>query len=287
MSQHNKSRDEDLPLMGDTWEPRATMDVPCLASMVWCFFFPCLLPASFVVVEQNTELVTLNCGKLSSVNRTPGCICSNPVGRELLRVSRARISRDLPETKVIDLNGNPILVSGVVVFSWQDPAKMILDVQDGESFVLGQATAVLKTIVSTFPFEHLDDKEDDDSSSSDSSVDVRPCLKTDSEVVTEQLISSLQSRVAIAGAKIETFRFNEISYAPEIASGMLKKQQAESYVQSRNTLVRGAVGITSSALSALSRRGIQMTPSEQTKLASNLLTVVCADEKVHPMIVLG
>lgn len=50
---------------------------------------------------------------------------------------------------------------------------------------------------------------------------------------------TLQRRVEIAGAKVDSFRFNEISYAPEIAQGMLKKQQAEAIVQSRSTLVRG------------------------------------------------
>jgi len=270
------------------WHPRADMKPPCLASAIWCMCFPCLLPMSFSVVEQNTELVTLNMGALSNVYTEPGCTLLNPVWLEKLVVSKARVSRDLPETKVIDYNGNPIIVSGVVVYRWTDTARAVLDVFDGDQFVLGQATAALKTIVSQYPYEHLDDKADDDTDSSESeNAETRPCLKTDSEVVTKHLIESLQSRVSIAGAKIETFRFNEISYAPEIASGMLKKQQAEAYVQSRNTLVRGAVSITSSAISSLTKRGIQMTHSEQTRLASNLLTVICADEKVHPMMQLG
>jgi hypothetical protein len=60
-----------------------------------------------------------------------------------------------------------------------------------------------------------------------------------SQVITDHLVRTLQRRVEIAGAKVDSFRFNEISYAPEIAQGMLKKQQAEAVVQSRSTLVRG------------------------------------------------
>jgi len=283
----SSASDEEMPLINTEWKPRSEMSPPCIASALWCICLPFLLPGSFVVVEQNTEMVTLNCGVLSNVYTQPGCTLLNPVGLEKFVVSKARISRDLGETKVIDFNGNPIIVSGVVVYKWVDTARVVLDVQDGDTFVLGQATAVLKTIVSQYPYEHLDDKTDDEEDSESSSADTRPCLKTDSEVVTKHLIDSLQSRVAIAGARIENFRFNEISYAPEIAAGMLKKQQAEAYVQSRNTLVRGAVSITSGAISALTKRGIQMTSTEQTKLASNLLTVICADEKVQPMIQLG
>lgn len=119
-----------------------------------------------------------------------------------------------------------------------------------ELFVSNQASAVLKNIVSQYPYERLEDKSDSDEESHEDHE--KPCLKTDTQVllllctllmllqaITDHLVRTLQRRVEIAGAKVDSFRFNEISYAPEIAQGMLKKQQAEAIVQSRSTLVRG------------------------------------------------
>lgn len=106
-----------------------------------------------------------------------------------------------------------------------------------EFFVANQASAVLKNIVSQYPYEHLEDKSDSEEESHEEHE--KPCLKTDAQVITDHLVRTLQRRVEIAGAKVDSFRFNEISYAPEIAQGMLKKQQAEAIVQSRSTLVRG------------------------------------------------
>ena len=39
--------------------------------------------------------------------------------------------------------------------------------------------------------------------------------------------SALQQRVRIGGVNVGSMEINELNYAPEIASGMLKKQQAQ------------------------------------------------------------
>jgi len=258
------------------------------ATLGFAMCCPLIMPCSFFTVEQNTEVVTLHCGAYSGVYRQPGCFFLNPCGVEKIVVSKAKISIDLPNTKVIDLNGNPLIVSGVVVYYWSDTRKAALDIAAREMFVSNQAQAVLKSIVSQYPYEHLEDKSDSDTEShSQEEHDNKPCLKTDAQTITDHLVRTLQHRVDIAGAKVDSFRFNEISYAPEIAQGMLKKQQAEAIVQSRSTLVRGAVSIASATMSKLAKRNIKMDHQEQTRLVSNLLTVVCADEKVHPMIQLG
>lgn len=45
-----------------------------------------------------------------------------------------------------------------------------------------------------------------------------------------EFVAELQKKVDIAGIKVIAFQFNEISYAPEIAALMLKKQQAGAMV---------------------------------------------------------
>jgi len=225
----------------------------------------------------------LNFGKYTSTVREPGIHFANCFGREIITVSKAKLSTELHNTKVIDKEGNPVMVSGVVFYHFTDTKKAALDILERTSFVAAQATALMKQIVAQYPYEINDFESDDDESEDDS----KPCLKRDTLVISQALVSELQKQVNIAGAKIDSFRFNEISYAPEIAASLLKKQQAAAIVDSRHTLVDGAVRIASSAVARLEKKGVAMQQVDKARLISNLLTVVCADAHVQPVLLLG
>jgi len=249
------------------------------------FCLPLTLCGSFFVVEQNQELVLLNYGKYIKVVSDPGIHCSNCWGRELIPISKAKISTELPVSKVIDKNGNPVMVSAVVFYYFKNTRKAALDTLDPQGFVRDQATAVMKQIVSQYPYEHHTLRKDsDDEGDSDEEL---PCLKSDTQVISEALVKELQKRVRVAGAKIDSFRFNDLSYAPEVSAGLLKRQQAEAIVTARATIVEGAVRIASSAVNRLERKGVAMQSVDKTRLVSNLLTVICSDEQVQPSIILG
>lgn len=104
---------------------------------------------------------------------------------------------------MIDLNGNPLIVSGVVVYYWEDTKKAALEVVDRlfvelgkityelrEGFVFNQALAVMKHIVGQYPYEHLEDKDHEKADTIEDEKVVfrppkrakKPCLKTDSDV---------------------------------------------------------------------------------------------------------
>jgi len=126
----------------------------------------------------------------------------------------------------------------------------------------------LKQIVSRYPYESEEGH----------------CLKTDSEIISREVVRILQDRVKIAGVLINSFTFNEISYAPEIASGMLKRQQASAILQARKLIVHGAVEIAHGAVSELQQRGIILDDAAKCKVVSNLLTVICSESNAAPVI---
>jgi len=248
------------------------------------FCFPLTIIGSIFTLQQNQEYVVLNYGKYVGVLREPGIHCTNCWGREVIPISKAKITTELPVTKVIDKNGNPVMVSGVVFYYFKNSRKAALDVLDNQVFVKDQATAVMKQIVSQYPYEH---HNVDDSGHEGESDDDQPCLKRDAQVISAALVQELQKCVKIAGAQIDSFRFNEVSYAPEVSSGLLKRQQAEAIITARTTLVDGAVRIASSAVNRLERKGVTMQASDKTRLVSNLLTVICAEAQVQPVLTLG
>jgi len=234
-------------------------------------------------VQENQEVVILNYGKFIEVVSDPGIHCGNCWGRDIIPISKAKISTELPVTKVIDKLGNPVMVSGVVFYYFKNTRKAALDVLDPQAFVKDQATAVLKQIVSQYPYEHQFTRQGDD----DETVEELPCLKSDAAVISAALVKELQQNVRLAGAVIDTFRFNEISYAPEVSASLLKRQQAEAIITARTTLVEGAVQIAAGAIRRLERKGVGMDTVDKTRLVSNLLTVICAEQQVQPALMLG
>jgi len=274
--------DDDEPDEPDAqFEPEKGHESICAMAMgVLCF--PITLMASCYCVQENEEAVLLSCGRYSETVREPGIHFANLWGREIISISKAKLSTDIPNTKVIDKDGNPVMVSGVVFYHFRDTKKAALDILDKQSFVSDQAATVLKQIVSHYPYDNQDVESDEDSDDDDV-----PCLKRDTDVIVKHLVKELQKRVNVAGARIDSFKFNEISYAPEIAASLLKKQQASAIVASRHTLVDGAVRIATAAVNRLDKKNVTLDASDKARLISNLLTVVCADEHVQPVIVLG
>jgi len=260
---------EEEEYEGDDHQPGKTSPMSmCLG--ITCF--PATLLCSWFTVQEQEEVVLLTFGKYTGTVKTPGCHFANCFGRDMRRVSKKNISIHLPTTKVVDKNGNPLLISGIVVYRFVNTKRCAIDVQDAAFFVSNQAQAVMKQIVSQYPYEILGDEEHG------------ACLKTEAAEIGSKFVKLLQTKVKLAGAKVITFQFNEMSYAPEIAQGMLKRQQAMATVAARRTIVDGVVDIAYGAISKLEGKGIKMNESEKTKIATNLLTVMCAEHDVQPTI---
>jgi len=275
--------DEESSSLHDSHDqPGNPSVVSLILGIIFCPFTLC---GSCFTVDQNQEIVTLNYGRYTGVVKEPGLHFQNCFGRELIPISKAKNTMELPHTKVIDKNGNPVMVSGVVFYYYRNTRKVALDVLTPEAFVRDQASAVMKQIVSQYPYEHhmiiSGDSDEEDTH------DEVPCLKSDTNVISEALVKELQKRVQVVGVQIDSFRFNEVSYAPEVSVSLLKRQQAEAIITARTTLVDGAVRIASSTINRLEKRGIGMAPAERTRLVSNLLTVICAEEQVSPVLSLG
>ncbi|KAA8492521.1 hypothetical protein FVE85_8028 [Porphyridium purpureum] len=239
-------------------------DNSCLCSPLQWPLFCCL---SALIVPEKESAVQLFCGRYDGTIEEPGCYCRNSLCITTRKVSLAIKTIDLVNTKILDLRGNPVIVSGIVSYQVFDPRRAALDVQDVHRYVGDQAPAVLKRIVCKYPY--------------DSSAPGEMSLRANSDRVSAQLKTALQLRVAVAGVKIHFFNLNELSYAPEIAATMLKRQQAHALVDARRTLVSGASQI---AAEVASNMGVELSAAERGKLAANLMLVLVSDRDAVPTI---
>jgi regulator of protease activity HflC (stomatin/prohibitin superfamily) len=102
---------------------------------------------------------------------------------------------------VADRNGNPLVLSAIVTYYIEDSRRAALDVQNYDVFIKTQATCVLKIIAAQYPYE---------------STDHSPSLKNEAGMVKEHMRKTLQAKIAVTGARIDSFELTDLSYAPEV-----------------------------------------------------------------------
>jgi len=238
-----------------------THPLSCFMSII-C---PCAWLGACFTVRENTEAVILYFGKYAGIKDTSGVHCSNPCGRDVRTISKRKQVLEVPLSKVADANGNPLDVSAVVTFYFENSIRAALAVQNPVNFVRTQAAIVMKQVVSRYPYEERHGQHSEHN------------LKTESAAVSAEAVQLLQEKVNISGAHILTFAFNDLSYSQEVASGMLKRQQAQALIEARTTIVRGAVTIADSAVKELERRGVKMDDEEKQRVLTNLMSVIVGD----------
>ena len=83
-------------------------------------------------------------------------------------------------------------------------------------------------------------------------------------------------------------RINYLAYAQEIASVMLKRQQAEAIIAAREKIVEGAVSMVDMALKKLAAdKVVEMDDERKAAMVSNLMVVLCGDEGASPVVNTG
>ena len=113
-------------------------------------------------------------------------------------------------------------------------------------------------------------------------------LRSGMDAVNEALEQEITERLAIAGICVMEARIGYLAYAPEIASAMLKRQQAVAIVAARKKIVEGAVGMVEDALSKLSTDNIiDFDEDKKAAMVSNLMVVLCGDKEVVPVVNAG
>ncbi|CAK9113130.1 Long-chain-fatty-acid--CoA ligase 5 (Arachidonate--CoA ligase) (Long-chain acyl-CoA synthetase 5) (LACS 5), partial [Durusdinium trenchii] len=228
-----------------------------LAHTLQLAFLPLACLTGWVVLQPREHMISLHFGTLTGYYKSPGCQYVNPCGVELRRISTAQISSSLQTQKVADARSNPVNVSAIVTFRVVDAPKALLNVERAINYTETQAAAVMKEVVGHFTYEEL---------------------KTETQSINDKMLTMLQPRVDIAGVQVQSVNLNELNYAVEIASAMLRKQQAGALVEARNLLVQGAVEISQDAVEQLEGNGIEMNDHEKARLISNLVLVTSGGE---------
>jgi regulator of protease activity HflC (stomatin/prohibitin superfamily) len=178
------------------------------------------------------------------------------------------------QMKVNDNHGNPIEIATVVVWSVDDTAEAMFEVDDYNSFVTIQSESALRNMAVSYPYDQHGSDE--------------VALRSHPKEVSEALIIEIQARLEKAGVKVHEARISHLAYAPEIAHAMLQRQQASAIIAARRLIVDGAVGMVEMALAQLSEKAIvELDEERKAAMVSNLLVVLCSDKSTQPVVNTG
>ena len=256
----------------------------CLVYILQCI--------GFMVIQPNQSRVLTFFGKYRGTVVDNGFFWVNPFYGTRRLSLRAR-NMDVAPIKVNDKNGNPIMIGLVLVWKIKDTYKACFDIEVEDStitqgtkattlkgydnFVNVQSDAALRKVAGLYAYDNIDNKNSEEVT-----------LRSGGEEINERLEEELRNRLSIAGIEVIEARINYLAYAAEIASVMLRRQQADAIISAREKIVEGAVSMVDLALKKLSADGIvELDEERKAAMVSNLLVVLCADESASPVINTG
>lgn len=235
-----------------------------------------ILPG-LILVNPNGSRVLLLFGDYKGTVKQNGLFWVNPFYTKKKISLRAR-NFDSERLKVNDKLGNPVMISTILVWRVRDTYKASFDVDNFENFVVIQTDAAVRKLASLYPYDNF----------ADEGLDEDITLRSSVNEVSDALEKELEERLQIAGIEVLEARIGYLAYANEIASAMLKRQQATAIVAARHKIVEGAVSMVEMALHQLNEKElVDLDAERRAAMVSNLMVVLCSDKDATPVVNAG
>ena len=236
--------------------------------------FSVILTPGFFFINPNASMVLVLFGDYKGTVKRNGFYWVNPLFSKKSISLRAR-NFDSEKIKVNDKVGNPIQIGVILVWQVRDTFKAAFEVDNYENFVKVQSDSAVRKLAGQYAYDNFDN-------------DSEMTLRSGHEEVNHSLEDNLRSRLEMAGIHVIEARIGYLAYAPEIASAMLRRQQAAAVVSARFKIVEGAVSMVQMALDHLSKQNIiELDEERKAAMVSNLMVVLCADMDVSPVVNAG
>ena len=246
---------------------------PYFIAITFILFF--LGVTGLTIVNPNESCVLVLFGAYKGTIKENGFFWVNPFFVRKKISLRAR-NFDSEPGKVNDKGGNPVMIGLVLVWKVENTYKAVFEVDEYEHFVVVQSEAALRKLAGSYSYDNFEDEE------------AEVTLRSGQDEVNNELEKEIVERLEIAGIHVIEARINYIAYAAEIASAMLRRQQATAIVAARFKIVEGAVSMVEMALDELSKKEIiEMDEEKKATMVSNLMVVLCGDKDPTPVINTG
>jgi len=230
--------------------------------------FLIIIITGFTVIKPNEAKVLTFFGRYIGTIQQSGFLWTVPFSSSIT-IPLKIINFNTEKIKVNDLCGNPIDVGAVVVWKVSDAAQACFNVDDYRAFIFNQSESILRTIIAKYPY--------------DSST--QASLRGNSDEITKELTEELQQKLSLAGIQVQEVKLSHLSYAAEIATSMLKRQQAMAMLEARKYLVENAVTIVESVITSFEKNGAaNISDDKKAEIMSNIMVTLISEKEVSPVI---
>ncbi len=254
------------------------MQITLLILAPLIFIAAIFLLGGHFTLQPNEARMLILFGAYEGTVRTSGFFWANPFYAKFTKMSLRAYNLNSEKLKVNDKHGNPIEIAAVVVWRVADTAQAKFDVADYNRYVNIQTESAVRHLASSYAYDlgEVTDTKDE------------VTLRGGGEAVSNALLRELQDRLSKAGFVADEARISHLSYAPEIAEAMLRRQQAQAVVAARKIIVHNAVSMVEMALTELSeRKVVELDGERRAAMVSNLLVVLCGESNATPVINTG
>lgn len=200
------------------------------------------------------------------------------------KVSKRLINMNIQSIRVNDKLGNPIDIGAVVVCRIADAAKSTFLVDDVYRFVQNQAEVALRNLASESYYDSFEIKDTNEDPTARKAEPARTLIEN-REQAGEEAARLMEQMIGDIGVDIRSVNITHLSYAPEIAGAMLRRQAASAVLAARKIIVEGAVEIVNDAVSKLPH--LSEDDDRKGAIAANLLTVMIGEQGATPVINVG
>lgn len=232
----------------------------------------------FFTLQPNEACLMTFFGPYVGTVRESGFYWANPFyGKR--KISLRAQNLEGSKLKVNDKRGNPIEIAVVILWRVENTAAATFDVQNVDKYVHIQSESAVRHLAGSYSYDH---------GSGDDADKSELTLRESTDEVTETLLVELRDRLHKSGVQVDEARITHLAYAPEIASVMLRRQQAEAIIAARQKIVHGAVSMVEMALSELSEKQIvDLDPERKAAMVNNLLVILCGEAEARPVVNAG
>lgn len=219
-----------------------------------CIIFPGL----FEVNENEVAIITYN-GKYTGTIKKPGYYWINPCFNSYHIVSLRQQNFKGTVLKVNDKQGNPLEIQMTMIWRVVYPEFSVFKVQNYFNYIRLQSEGALKDLTSLFPYDSNDNNE--------------ICLLRNIREVNEALKKELKDRFRIAGITCDDAAIVHLNYPEDISKMLLKKQEAEILIASKEIITRGIVQISQNCISEL-EKDFKLSQKNRENIANELVMIL-------------
>lgn len=233
-----------------------------------------LLNSTTVIQPNNAKVLTFMGSYLGTIKQSGWWITVPFTSKDMVSLRVSNFNSDI--LKVNDRQGNPIEIAAVVVYKVVKPAQALFGIDNYEGFVRIQSESAIRHVAGEYAYDTLGDDSN------------QITLRSNGKDVSDRLTAELQERLQIAGVEVVETRITHLSYATEIASAMLQKQQSAAILAARKMIVDGAVSITEDAINRLGDDiDLNLTDEQWVKLINNIMVSIISEKGSQPVINTG